>query len=80
MSRYQPFVSLGPGDAIKEELEYHGWSPKKLVEILDISEQQVDELLNNNLPITVGLAGRLSAAFQQSPQFWLNLDARNERP
>jgi HTH-type transcriptional regulator/antitoxin HigA len=76
MSKYKPFVILGPGDAIREELEFYGWEQKDLAEILDVSEKHVSKLLNNKVPISFDVSCRLSGAFKQSAQFWLNLDTQ----
>jgi len=77
MSRYTPFVNLGPGDSIRAELEFYGWDQQGLAEALGLSEEHVSQLLNNKVPVTSDVACRLSQAFKQSPQFWLNLDQHN---
>jgi len=74
-SKYKPFIILGPGDAIKEELEFYGWTQKELSEIIGYSQKQVSNILNNKTPVTMELAKLLSATFKQSPQYWINLDA-----
>jgi len=76
MARYTPFVNLGPGDSIREELAHYGWGQKDLAEVLGFSEKHVSQLLNNKVPVTLDMACRLGKAFKQSPQFWLNLDAQ----
>ncbi len=76
MTRYQPFVNLGPGDSIKEELEYYGWDQKALAEILGKTEKHISSLLNNKTVIIFDMACQLSAVFKQSPQYWLDLDAQ----
>ncbi len=76
MVKYQPFVNLGPGDSIKEELEYYGWDQKALAEILGKTEKHISNLLNNKTVITLDMARELSAVFRQSPEYWLNLDAQ----
>jgi HTH-type transcriptional regulator/antitoxin HigA len=75
MTNLKPFKIVGPGDVIKDEMEYYGWSQKDLAEILDISEKHLSQILTNNAPITVNMARLLSSTFQQSPEFWINLDA-----
>ena len=75
MSKYKPFINLGPGDTIREELAHYGWEQKDLAEIMGLSEKHVSHLLNNKAPITYETACQLSKIFKQSPQFWLNLDA-----
>ena len=75
MGKYKPFVVLGPGDSIKEELEYYGWEQKDLAEIMGRTEKNISQLLTNKAPVTFETALQLSKIFKQTPQFWLNLDA-----
>jgi len=77
MAEYQPFVNLGPGDSIKEELAYYGWDQKALAEILGKTEKHISSVLNNKTVITFDMARELSAVFRQSPEYWLNLDAQH---
>ena len=72
--KYKPQQILGPGDSIREELEFYHWSQKDLSEILNTSEKHISHLLNNKVPITMEMAKLLSKVFKQSPQFWINLD------
>lgn len=74
MVRYKPYIKLGLGDSIKEELEFYGWKQKDLAKILGCSEKHISQLINNNVPITFEMACQLSQVFKQSPQFWINLD------
>jgi len=79
MTNLKPFKTIGPGDVIKDEMEFYGWSQKDLAEILDISEKHLSQLLSNTAPITINMARLLSSTFQQSPEFWINLDAQYRR-
>ncbi len=74
MATYKPFINLGPGDHLKDEMEEKGWNQKDLAEILDLSEKHVNQLLNNKVSITIEVAKALSSVFGQSPEFWLSLD------
>jgi len=75
MGTHQPFVNLGPGDNIKEDMEFYGWNQKDLAEILDISEKHLSQLINNKIGMTAEMAQLLSSVFKQSPEYWLQLDA-----
>lgn len=75
MGKYKPFVNLGPGDTIRDELEYYGWEQKDLAEIMGRTEKNISELVKNKTPITYDTAVQLAKVFRQTPQFWLNLDA-----
>lgn len=74
MGKYKPFVLLGPGDAIKEELEFYGWRQEDLAEIMGLSVKHVNQLIKNKTPVTFETAILLSQVFKQSVQFWINLD------
>src|SRR5574337_935319 len=71
---YKPFLNIGPGEFIKEELESRNWRQEDLAEILGISLKSVNKLIMNKQSITIETARLLSKAFGQSPQYWLNLD------
>lgn len=75
MGQYKPFINVGPGDSIREELEHYGWEQKDLADIMGMTEKHISQLVRNKVPVTYETACQLSKAFKQSPQFWLNLDA-----
>ena len=75
MSKLKPFINLGPGDTIREELAYLGWEQKDLAEIMGRTEKNISQLITNKAPVTYETACQLSKVFKQSVQFWLNLDA-----
>lgn len=76
MAKHKPFILLGPGDTIREELEFYGWTQEDLAEITGLSPKHISQLVSNKAPITFDTARLLSEVFKQSPQFWLNADAR----
>lgn len=65
-----------PGTFIKMELESRGWSQRDLAFILGQTEQQLNPLLSGKRGITPDMARLLGDAFDTSPQFFLNLQAR----
>lgn len=75
MGALKPFVNIGPGDTIREELEFYGWEQKDLAEIMGRTEKHISQLITNKAPVTYETACQLSKVFKQSTQFWLNLDA-----
>jgi len=75
LKKNKPFMNIGPGAFIQEELEERNWRQEDLAEILDMSLKSVNLLIMNKQAITVKTAKLLSKAFAQSPQYWLNLDA-----
>ena len=74
VAKYTPFINIGPGEFIKEELEFRNWIQEDLARILGISLKSVSKLIMNKQPITMEMARLLHKAFGQSPQYWLNLD------
>lgn len=72
-AKYKPFINIGPGFYIEEELESRGWSKGDLATILGMSQTPVSEMIHNKRPITFETAKLLGKAFGQSPQYWLNL-------
>lgn len=74
MKKLKPFISIPPGEFIKEELEERGWSQDDLAKVLGLSLKSVNKIINGKQQITIDTARLLSDAFGQSPQYWLNLD------
>ena len=74
VSEYKPYLNIGPGEFIKEELEARNWRQEDLAEILGMSLKSVNKLMMNKQAITIEAARLLSKAFGQSPQYWANLD------
>ncbi len=73
-SKYTPFLNIGPGEFIKEELETRNWKQEDLAEILGMSLKSVNKIIMNKQALTTGTAKLLSRVFGQSPQYWMNLD------
>lgn len=74
MTKLKASIDIGPGDAIKDEMEKFDWSQKDLAEILDISEKQISLILTNKAPITPKIAMLLEITFGRSAKFWLDLN------
>jgi HTH-type transcriptional regulator/antitoxin HigA len=71
----KPFMNIGTGAFIQEELDERNWRQEDLAEILNMSLKSVNLLIKNKQAITVKTAKLLGKAFGQSPQYWLNLDS-----
>lgn len=74
VNKYAPFLNIGLGKFIKEELEVRNWRQEDLADILGISLKSVNKLIMNKQVITIETEKLLSKAFGQSPQYWINLD------
>lgn len=74
MVKLRPYMNIGPGEFIKEELDARNWRQEDLADILGVSLKSVNKLIQNKQSITIEMAKLLSRAFGQSPQYWVNLD------
>jgi addiction module HigA family antidote len=75
MAKRQPvYRAFPPGDLIREEIEYRGWSQNDLARIMGRPLQAVNELINGRKAITARTARELEAALGPDAQFWLNME------
>lgn len=72
----KPFISLGPGQYIKDFLEDRGWSQEELAELIDLSPKQLSQIINDKVRITIETARLLGKAFETSAELWINLDTQ----
>ncbi|MGW4826252.1 hypothetical protein ACWEOG_01630 [Amycolatopsis japonica] len=61
------------GELLGEELEAREWSQADFAAVLDRPTQFVSEIVTGKKEITRESAAQIGAAFEQSPEFWLNL-------
>jgi len=72
-------VATHPGVILlKEFLEPLGLSQKALATHLGIPIQRVNEIIKGKRGVSPDTAWLLSAAFNMSPEFWLNLQATHD--
>jgi addiction module HigA family antidote len=70
------FAPVTPGEMLKEEfLAEYGLSQNQLAKALGISPNRIAEIVNNRRRITGDTALRLSLYFNNSPEFWINLQS-----
>ncbi len=63
------------GEYIKKNiLEAHGITQKKLAELLNVSRQTINHLVKGTIHLTPTMALKLSSAYGESVEFWLNLE------
>ena|SRR5438105_12126879 len=71
------FAAVTPGEMLKEEfLAEYGLSQTQLAKTIGISPNRIAEIVNNRRRITADTVLRLSLYFGNSPEFWMNLQAR----
>jgi addiction module HigA family antidote len=65
--------AIHPGEFLQEILDDLQLSQAQLAKALDISPMRISYILKGSRPITAELALRFARAFNQSPQYWINL-------
>ncbi len=69
--RHQVFP---PGDYIREDLEYLGWTQGDLAEVMGRPLQVINQLINGKKAITARTARELEAAIGTTAEMWLKLE------
>ncbi|MBI3371061.1 MAG: HigA family addiction module antidote protein [Betaproteobacteria bacterium] len=67
-----------PGAFLAELLGELAVSQAELARAIGVSAMRVSHIVKGKRPVTADMALRLGRRFRQSPQFWLNLQARYE--
>ena len=70
-----PAEVFSPGDFIAEELDERSWTQQDLAAILGRPARTINELINGKRSVTARTARELAAAFDTSPDYWLNLQS-----
>ncbi len=73
----RPPVSVGEM-ITKEYLEPLGLTQGKLAAAMGVSRRTVNELCTGKRAVTVDTALMLAKVFENTPDFWLNLQRRND--
>ena len=69
--------TLHPGEVLNELfIKENGLSISKTAMNIGVSRQSLSELVNGKNGITAQTALRLAKAFNTSPRYWMNLQAR----
>ncbi len=70
---------VSAGEMITEEfLQPLSITRRQLAEAMGASKETVDELCNNLRPVSTDIALILAKVLGNTPEFWLNLQQRNE--
>ena len=63
-----------PGEMLREEfMPDYGLSVSKLAELIGVSRQTINELINERRSMSPDMACRLAKLFGDDPESWLNL-------
>jgi addiction module HigA family antidote len=67
--------AIHPGEFLAETLEELGFSQASFARTIGVSPMRISHLIKGARPVTAELALLFGRAFDQSPQYWLNLQA-----
>jgi antitoxin HigA-1 len=65
--------SLHPGEFLAEILAEEKLTQAQFARDIGVSPMRVSHVINGSRPVTADLALRFGKAFDQTPQYWLNL-------
>ena len=65
-----------PGVFLAELLDELSISQADMARALGVSAMRVSHMINGKRPVTAEMALRLARFFDQTPQYWLNLQSR----
>jgi len=71
-----PAFPSHPGETLKEMLEDRGWTQREFAKKIGRPEQLISNIINGKSGITAETAVDFAEAFEMSPEFWIDLDAR----
>src|SRR5947208_16940887 len=70
------YAPVTPGAMLKHEfLAEYGLSQSELAHAIGVSPNRIAEVVNNRRRITADTALRLALFFDNSPEFWMNLQS-----
>jgi len=78
MMTEQGLPAIHPGDYLSEILTEMNISQADFARAIGISPMRVSHLIKGTRPVTAELALLIGRAFNQSPQYWLNLQAMHD--
>ena len=67
--------AIHPGVYLAETLDELGLSQAKFSQAIGVSPMRVSHVVIGSRPVTAELALLFGRAFEQSPQYWMNLQA-----
>ena len=70
--------AVHPGEFLAETLEELGFSQAAFARAIGVSPMRIPHVVKGARPVTAELALLFGRAFDQSPQYWLNLQADHD--
>lgn len=68
-------IAIHPGAYLAELLEEFNISQAQFARAIGVSPMRISHVLKGKRPVTAELALLFGKAFEQTPQYWLNLQA-----
>lgn len=65
--------AIHPGEFLAETLQELGVSQAEFARTIGVSPMRISHVINGTRPVTAELALLFGRVFDQSPQYWLNL-------
>ena len=75
MAPRRPAEVFPPGEFLRDELEERGWSQADLAQIMGRSTGMIAQIIGGKRMVTPETARDLAAAFDTTPELWLNLES-----
>ncbi len=75
MSSDNGLPAIHPGVFLEEIIEDLSISQAQFAKALRVSPMRISHIINGSRPVGADMALRLGRALQQSPRYWLNLQA-----
>jgi len=66
-------IPIHPGEYLSEMLEELNISQASFARTIDVSPMRISHIVKGKRPVTAKLALLFAKAFEQTPQYWLNL-------
>ena len=70
--------AIHPGEFLAETLEELGFSQAAFARAIGVSPMRISHVIKGARPVTAELALLFGRAFDQSPQYWLNLQSGHD--
>ena len=71
-------IPIHPGELLKEELDARSMSASGLAKCLGVDAPRINDIIRCKRRITADTALRLAQYFENSAEFWLNLQMRHD--
>jgi antitoxin HigA-1 len=71
-------IVFHPGEFLAEILTERELTQAQFARAIGVSPMRVSHIINGARPVTADLALRFAKAFNQTPQYWLNLQAAHD--